>query len=122
MNNESKADDISDTVKTIIDAEKAPRSAAVLDKDFALKQPEAVVAISKHQLIYSTIGLILSGLFLLGGAVLFISGVTGSSTFVAKALGNQLQMTDAPPGAILCVLGVCSLLATRYQFEIKKGK
>lgn len=78
------------------------------------------------QLIYSLVGLFLGGACVLGGLFLFVSGIAaGTSTFSARLFGSEVGLTDAAPGAILFVVGLLVVVATRFTVRIavkRKGK
>ena len=91
-----------------------------LTDEFASKNPDTVVALSKHHLIYSTAGLILGLICVIGGVVLFLNGVVGSTSWTAKVLGAQSDLSDAAPGAILFIVGLFVVFITRYVFKVLK--
>lgn len=92
-----------------------------LGEDFASKNPDVVTELSKHQLLYSIAGLILGTVCMLGGIVLFLNGVTGSTSWTAKFLGAESQLSDAAPGAVLFIVGLFIVLITKYVFKVKKN-
>lgn len=92
-----------------------------LGEDFASKNPGVVTKLSKHQLLYSIAGLILGGVCMLGGIILFLNGVTGSTSWTAKLLGTESQLSDAAPGAVLFIVGMFIVLITKYAFNVKKN-
>ena len=92
-----------------------------VDEDFACKNPEVVTELSKHQLLYSIAGLIVGAGCMLGGIVLFLNGVTGSTSWTAKLLGAESQLSDAAPGAVLFIVGLFIVLITKYVFNVKKN-
>jgi hypothetical protein len=62
----------------------------------------------------------LAGLFLglvcvIGGMVLFLNGVAGSTSWSAKVLGFESQLSDAAPGSVLFVIGLFVIWITRYK-------
>jgi hypothetical protein len=73
----------------------------------------------RHKFIYSMTGLFLGLVCVIGGIVLFLSGVAGSTNWTAKIIGSQSTMTDAAPGAILFVVGLFVVLVTRYNVKVK---
>jgi hypothetical protein len=87
---------------------------------FAEKNPETVKTLSKHHLIYSIGGLFLGILCVLGGVVLFLNGVTGSTNWTAKFIGAESKINDAAPGAVLFIVGLFIVFITRYVFKINK--
>lgn len=92
-----------------------------LGENFASKNPEIVKELSKHQLLYSIAGLIVGAGCMLGGIVLFLNGVTGSTSWTAKLLGAESQLSDAAPGAVLFIVGLFIVLITKYVFNVKKN-
>jgi len=72
----------------------------------------------RYKLIYSMTGLVLGLVSMLGGIVLFLNGVTGSTSWTAKILGSESNLTDAAPGAILFIVGLFVVIATRYNPKI----
>ena len=60
----------------------------------------------RYKFIYSMTGLFLGLVSMLGGIVLFLNGVAGSTSWTAKILGNESTISDAAPGAILFVVGL----------------
>jgi hypothetical protein len=92
-----------------------------LGEDFAARNPEVVTKLSKHQLLYSMAGLVVGAGCMLGGIVLFLNGVTGSTSWTAKLLGAESQLSDAAPGAVLFIVGVFVVLITKYAFNVRKN-
>ena len=79
------------------------------------------LALAKFELIYSIIGQFLGLICILGGVILFINGVAGSTSWTAKILGAESTITDAAPGAILFIVGLFFVFVTRYKFVHKKA-
>jgi hypothetical protein len=76
----------------------------------------------RYKFIYSMTGLLLGLVSMLGGIVLFLNGVAGSTSWTAKILGNESTITDAAPGAVLFVVGLFVVIATRYRVKIDRGR
>jgi len=93
--------------------------ALMIDRDFAAKQPEAVKKLSKHQLIYSVAGLLLGFVCIIGGIVLFLNGLVGSTSWTAKFFGAESNLNDGAPGAVLFIVGLFIVLITRYTLKVK---
>src|SRR6266851_5731099 len=74
---------------------------------------------SKHQLVYSIAGLVLGLACVIGGLVLFLFGVTGSTSWTARFLGAKSQITDAAPGAVLFIVGLFTVFFTRYVLTVR---
>jgi hypothetical protein len=74
----------------------------------------------RHKFIYSMTGLVLGLLCMIGGVVMFLNGVAGSTNWTAKILGSESTITDAAPGAVLFVVGLFVVLVTRYKVTINQ--
>jgi hypothetical protein len=91
-----------------------------------LEIPEAMVSPAAYrrfallQFVYSTLGLIVGLVCVLGGIVLFFHGVAGATSWAAKILGAESQLSDAAPGAVLFLVGLFIVLITRFTIRIKK--
>lgn len=85
-----------------------------------MEDPDTWKRISLFQLIYSLCGLILGTVCILGGIVLFLHGVTGSTSWTAKMLGAESQISDAAPGAILFLVGLFVVFVTRFTAKTRK--
>ncbi|MGF1704211.1 hypothetical protein L4D09_28400 [Photobacterium makurazakiensis] len=79
------------------------------------------LSLAKYELIYAVIGQILGLFSILGGIVLFLNGVAGSTSWTAKIFGSESTVTDAAPGAVLFVVGLFFVVVTRYKFVHKKA-
>lgn len=67
-------------------------------------------------------GLVLGVVCMVGGVVLFLNGVAGSSRWTAKMLGGDSTLTDAAPGAILFDVGLLAVFLTRYKVKLDRGR
>lgn len=76
----------------------------------------------RYRFIYSMTGLFLGLVSMLGGIVLFLNGVAGSTSWTAKILGNESTLTDAAPGAVLFVVGLFVIIVTRYRVRVRRGR
>jgi hypothetical protein len=73
------------------------------------------LTVTRYRLVYSICGLVLGLCCIVGGVVLFLRGVAGETSWTAKILGiGQSQISDAAPGAVLFVVGLFIVLATRF--------
>jgi hypothetical protein len=72
--------------------------------------------------IYSILGLVVGVVCVLGGIVLFIHGITGSSSWVVKFLGLESNISDAAPGVILFIVGLFIVFITRYVVTVRDKK
>ena len=78
--------------------------------------------LARMQLIYSSCGLVLGLVCVLGGIYLFIEGVTGELDWTASILGQESELLNAAPGAVLFVIGLFIIIVTRYKFQHVKSK
>ena len=74
----------------------------------------------RYKFIYSMSGLFLGLISMLGGIVLFLNGVAGSTSWTAKLLGTESSITDAGPGVVLFVVGLFVIIVTRYRVKIDR--
>lgn len=81
---------------------------------------ETQLGLAKFELIYSITGLVLGLCCIAAGVVLFLKGITGSTSWTAKALGLESTISDAAPGAIVFIVGLFVVMVTRYKFSHKK--
>lgn len=83
--------------------------------------PGVLVTVSRYQAIYSVFGLLVGVVCVLGGVVLALHGVAEpSSSWVLKAFGCESELSDAGPGAIIFVVGLFVIIATRFNIVIKR--
>ncbi|TXR54153.1 hypothetical protein [Reinekea thalattae] len=75
------------------------------------------LALARYQLIYSTIGLVLGLICVLGGIYLFIQGVAGEMNWSLKVFGNESVIANAAPGAILFIVGLFLVIVTKFKFK-----
>ncbi|MEW6131378.1 MAG: hypothetical protein AB1757_30395 [Acidobacteriota bacterium] len=73
------------------------------------------------QSIYSILGLLIGGLCVLGGLGLLTNGIAGSSSWTAKVLGIESNISDAPPGVILFIVGIFITWVTKYTVTVRKS-
>lgn len=84
-----------------------------------LNNSELIKIQIRYRFIYSMVGLFLGLSCIAGGIFLFLNGVVGSSSWTASILGNESKITDAAPGAILFIIGLFFVIATRYKIRIE---
>jgi hypothetical protein len=75
---------------------------------------------SLFQFIYSLAGLVLGLVCVIGGIILFLHGVTGSTSWTAKFIGLESNISDAAPGAILFIVGLFVVWITRFDIKVRK--
>jgi len=78
---------------------------------------ELVKHLSKYQLIYSILGLLLGLFCVIGGVLLFLAGVSGSMSWTAKFLGASSELLDAAPGAVLFIVGLFTVFISRFKIQ-----
>jgi len=111
----------SDTKPVIADAAAGPgTSRAELEMRIADKIYSDVgfryhQTIMMFRLIYSVCGLFLGLACVIGGVALFFGGITGATKWTAKILGASSDVSDAAPGAVLFIVGLFIVIATRFK-------
>ena len=78
--------------------------------------------LSLYHLVYSLAGLLLGLACILGGILLFLRGVTGATSWTARVLGIDSQISDAAPGALLFVAGVIVVWLTRFTARLGRKR
>lgn len=86
----------------------------------SLKDPDTYKKFAQLQLVYSLFGLLLGLACVLGGIVLCLHGVVGSTSWTAKLLGAESSLSDARPGVVLFVVGLFVVWVTRFSVEAQK--
>ncbi len=95
----------------------------ILTIDISAKVPSKIMELlSRHQLIYSIAGLVLGGIAVIGGIILFFFGITGSTTWVATILGAKSELNDAAPGALFVVIGLLIVFVTRFNIRVRNNQ
>lgn len=84
------------------------------------EDPQLARDLSKHQLTYSILGLVLGLAAIIGGIVLLLNGVAGSTSWTTKILGAESALTDASAGVVLFVVGLFTVFVTRYKIKVRK--
>lgn len=82
--------------------------------------PETQLSLAKYEFAYAVIGQILGLVCVLGGILLFLNGIAGSTSWTAKVFGAESTISDAAPGALLFIVGWLFVFVTRYKFVHKK--
>jgi hypothetical protein len=88
------------------------KSLADKDKDFFRRA-------NAYEFWYAVLGLVVGITCVVGGLVLFLHGVTGSTSWTAKVLGAESQVSDAAPGVVFGILGFFIIYVTRYKVRVK---
>lgn len=84
-----------------------------------MRNPRAYERFALYHLIYSICGLVLGLACVLGGIVLFIRGISGSTSWTASIIGAESTITDAAPGAVLFIVGLFVVLITRFRIGLR---
>ena len=92
----------------------------ILTDVFASRHPETTKVLSKHQLIYSIAGLVVGLACIIGGIILLLHNVLGSTDWTVNMLGAKSVLKKAAPGTLLFVAGLLIVYVTRYVLKIKK--
>ena len=72
----------------------------------------------KWEYIYGILGLVLGLTSIIGGIVLGLNGVAGSTSWTAKVLGLESSINDAAPGVVLFIVGVCMVFLTKPKIKM----
>ena len=107
-----------DPLRLMIEIVKDETIGCDVNKDFAKTHPESVKVLSKLQLFYSLMGLMLGVLCIIGGILLFLNGIIGSVSWSAELLGNSTELSDAAPGTVLFIVGLFIVVITKFDFKI----
>jgi hypothetical protein len=75
----------------------------------------------RYEYIYGTLGLLLGLACILGGVMLGLRGVTGSTSWTAELLGLSSNINDATPGVVLFVVGVFLVWITKPSLKFRNG-
>ena len=86
----------------------------------SLKDPRTYQKFAQFHLIYSLSGLVLGFACVLGGIVLCLHGVVGSTSWTAKFLSAESNISDAAPGVVLFVVGLFVVWVTRFSVKVQK--
>jgi hypothetical protein len=78
------------------------------------------IKLAKLEYRYSSLGLAVGTVALLGGMLLFLNSIFGSTNWAAKFLGAESTISDAAPGSILFVVGLFIIIATRPKVQHKR--
>jgi len=76
----------------------------------------------KGEYRYAMLGLVLGLSAIIGGVILGLNGVAGSTSWTASLLGLKSQVSDAAPGVVLFIIGLFMIVATRPRVNLKDIK
>jgi hypothetical protein len=76
--------------------------------------------VEKHQYNISLIALFLGTIIFIGGLILFFHSLNGRTKWVVSFLGIHSELSDAPPGIVLCIIGLFVIYINRYSININK--
>jgi hypothetical protein len=87
----------------------------------SLVDPKYWQKATQYQFFYSIAGLVFGLCCVIGGIVLFLHGVTGTTkSWTASMLGLQSSVTDVPAGVVLFTVGMFVVFITRYVVKPQK--
>ena len=92
------------------------KDSAIIDKNTSPSLQREIVS---KEYRYGILGLVVGLVCMLGGLVLFLSGVAGSSHWTVKMVGAESTISDAAPGAVLFMAGFLIALVTKPSFRHK---
>ena len=75
----------------------------------------------RWEYIYGFMGLILGLSCIVGGVVLGLNGVAGSTSWSAKLLALESQINDAAPGVVLFIVGIFLVRITKPKVRMHEG-
>lgn len=70
-----------------------------------------------YQFVYSMVGLGVGLLCLLLGIVLFLRGISGTTSLTTKILNLEGEISDAAPGGLLFFVGIVIIYITRFSIK-----
>jgi hypothetical protein len=76
----------------------------------------------KSEYAYAKLALSLGLASIVGGVILGLNGVAGSTSWTASLLGLESNINDAAPGVVLFVVGIFFIVATRPKVKLKDLK
>jgi FtsH-binding integral membrane protein len=94
---------------------KVIETLSAIDEADERLQQHGEQTVTLYQLIYSLAGLVLGLASIIGGVVLFLRGVTGSTSWTARTFGLESNLSDAGPGAVLFIVGLFMVFVTRFK-------
>jgi len=68
---------------------------------------------------YGKLGLIFGIFVIIGGVVLGLHGVVGSTSWTASIMGLKSEVNDATPGVVLFIVGLFMILMTKPKVNLK---
>ncbi|MFZ0749092.1 MAG: hypothetical protein WAM70_07015, partial [Pyrinomonadaceae bacterium] len=67
---------------------------------------------------YATLGLVLGLATIIGGIILGLNGVAGSTSWTARLIGLESKINDAAPGVVLFIVGIFLVFITRPKVSL----
>lgn len=99
---------------------EVPKKQAKIKASGRESPTERLIAAAVHrEYLYAMLGLILGLATIIGGVVLGLNGVAGSTSWTANFLGLESQINDAVPGVVLFIVGVFMILITKPRCECR---
>jgi hypothetical protein len=78
-----------------------------------------ISGVIKWEYAYGMLGLVLGLSSIIGGVILGLRGVTGSTSWTAKVLGLESNVNDAAPGVVLFIVGLFWVWVTKPKVRLK---
>lgn len=80
---------------------------------------EIILTAVRGEYLYARLGLSLGILAIIGGVILGLNGVAGSTSWTANLIGLKSQVNDAAPGTVLFIIGLFMIWATRPKIKMR---
>jgi hypothetical protein len=103
----------------------APQSAPCIDMSersvstLMHKDPSYIAKATRYEFLYASMGLVVGIICVVAGVVLFLHGIVGSTSWTAKVLGAESQLSDAAPGVVFGILGFFVVYVTRFKLRLR---
>ena len=96
-----------------------PTHTVNVDRVHGRESQKLVAEAIKGEYSYGKLGLILGLASIVGGIILGLNGVAGSTSWTAKLLGLESKINDAAPGVVLFVVGLFMVWVTKPRVKMK---
>jgi hypothetical protein len=104
---------------------------SILGDDYILKNVEVPpnatkssfwTKVVKYEFVYALIGLSIGLICIIGGAFLFLIGISGNLNLKLEIFGMKGNLSNAMPGAVLFLIGLFVIGITKFTVKIKNNK
>lgn len=82
------------------------------------RDPQIIGRVARYEFAYAILGLTVGLICIVLGLVLFLHGAQGTTSWTARLLGLQTDVTDAAPGVMFGLVGLFVIFVSRYRFMI----